>query len=197
MKSLPYLLVLLTGTFFAQQDLTTNYSPLKSKGELPAVFTQDIRDVIKQDITDLNNKKDKDSYLKSSFLTASNYQIQRIVRSGNTLVNDEITVYLNKIADVILQDNPTLRKQLNIFTLKSHVVNAYSFDKGYIFVDIGLIAQAETESQLAYILCHEISHYTKQHHINSYVHNALIDRSNYNGNNENTLIEKCQYSKEN
>lgn len=197
MKKLRYLFVLLAGGLFAQQDLKTNFIPLKSTGQLPDIFTQNIRNVIKQDITDLNSKKEKDAHLKSSFLTASNYHIQKIVRSGNTLVNDEITVYLNKIADVILQDNPTLRNQLHIFTLKSPVVNAYSFDKGYIFVDIGLIAQAETESQLAYILCHEISHYTKQHHINSYLHNALIDRNNYNGDRESKLIEKCQYSKEN
>ncbi len=182
----------------AQQDLKKNYSPLKSKGELPSVFTQDIRNVIKQDITELKNKQEKNKGLKSTFLTASNYQIERIVRSGNTLINDEVTAYLNKITDIILKDNPTLRKQLNVFTLKSSVVNAYSFDKGYIFIDIGLIAQAETEAQLAFIICHEICHYTKQHHINSYVKNAEIDSKNYYGQSkEDRIIEKCQYSKEN
>jgi len=197
MKHLTHLFLIFSFICTAQQDLKTNYTPLKSKGELPAVFTQNIRNVIKQDITELKNKKETDRGLKSTFLTASNYQIERIVRSGNTLINDEITAYLNKITDIILKDNPTLRKQLNVFTLKSPVVNAYSFDKGYIFIDIGLIAQAETEAQLAFIICHEISHYTKQHHINSYVKNAEIDQRNYNGHNEDRLIEKCQYSKEN
>ncbi|MDI1354112.1 MAG: M48 family metallopeptidase [bacterium] len=152
--------------------------------------------MIKQDISTLKQNKDKDKGLKSTFLTASNYQIERILRSGNALVNDEITTYLNEITDVILKDNPTLRKQLNVFTLKSSVVNAYSYDKGYIFIDIGLIAQLESEAQLAYILCHEISHYTKQHHINSFVINDKIDRERYDGNNESKFIEKCQYSKE-
>jgi len=197
MKKINFLFLLVTIICKGQQDLKTNYSPLKSTGQLPAVFTQDIRKVIKQDITDLKNKKESDKWLKSTFLTASNYQIERIVRSGNTLINDEITAYLNKIVDVVLKDNPSLRKQLNVFTLKSSVVNAYSFDKGYIFIDIGLIAQAETEAQLAYIICHEISHYTKQHHINSYVKNAEIDRHGYGSSNEERIIEKCQYSKEN
>ena len=198
MKKLALILVLMYVAGNAQQDLKKNYAPLKSKGELPAVFTQNIRNVIKQDITDLKNKKETDRGLKSTFLTASNYQIERIVRSGNTLINDEVTAYLNKITDVILKDNSALRKQLNVFTLKSSIVNAYSFDKGYIFIDIALIAQAETEAQLAFIICHEISHYTKQHHINSYVKNAEIDQKNYNGhNNEDKLVEKCQYSKEN
>lgn len=197
MKQLTHLFLVFSVICSAQQNLKKDYEPLKSKGELPAVFTQNIRNVIKQDITELKIKKETDKGLKSTFLTASNYQIERIVRSGNTLINDEVTAYLNKITDVILKDNPTLRKQLNVFTLKSSVVNAYSFDKGYIFIDIGLIAQAETEAQLAFIICHEISHYTKQHHINSYVKNAEIDQKNYNGHSEDRLIEKCQYSKEN
>lgn len=184
-------------TGFGQQDLKTNFTPLKSKGELPAVFTQDIRKVIKQDLTELKNKKESDRGLKSTFLTASNYQIEHIIRSGSTLINDEITAYLNKVTDVVLKDNMNLRKQLNVFTLKSSVVNAYSFDKGYVFIDIGLIAQAETEAQLAYIICHEITHYTRQHHINSYVKNAEIDQRLYDGRSKEELfIEKCQYSKE-
>ena len=196
MKKIFFLFLIVTVISKGQQDLKKNFAPLKSQGQLPAVFTQDIRNVIKQDITELKKKKESDKWLKSSFLTASNYQIERIVRSGNTLINDEITAYLNKIVDVILKDNQGLRKQLNVFTLKSSVVNAYSFDKGYVFIDIGLIAQAETEAQLAYIICHEICHYTKQHHINSYVKNAEIDRHSYGYNNEERIIEKCQYSKE-
>jgi hypothetical protein len=61
---------------------------------------------------------------------------------------------------------------------------------------MGLIAQAESEAQLAYILCHEISHYTKQHHINGFVLNDRIDQGRYDGNTEEKQIEKCQYSKE-
>lgn len=182
----------------AQQNLGKNYMPLKSSGKLPEVFTQNVQNVIKEDINELKKTQANNRGLKTHFLTASNYQIERIIRSGYTLINDEVTNYLNKITDVILKDNPGLRKQLHIFTLKSHVVNAYSFDKGYVFIDIGLIAQAETEAQLAYIICHEISHYTKQHHINSYVKNAEIDNRHYNRyNNEDRIIEKCQYSKEN
>jgi hypothetical protein len=181
----------------AQQDLKKNFIPLKSSGELPAAFTQDIRNVIKQDITELKNKHESNRGLKSTFLTASNYQIEKIIKSGNTLINDEITIYLNKLTDLILENNPKLRKQLHIFTLKSQVVNAYSYDKGYIFIDIGLIAQVETEAQLAYIICHEISHYTKQHHINSYIKNAEIDSKTYGYTREDRVVEKCQYSKEN
>lgn len=183
----------------AQQNLKENYSPLKSSGTLPDIFTQNIRTVIQKDITELNRKSEEnDKSIKRTYLTAANYEIEKIVKSGNTLINDEITTYVNKVADVILKNNPSLRNELHIYTLKSPIVNAYSYDKGYIFLDIGLIAQAETEAQLAYILCHEISHFTKKHNVNSYVKNEKIDNERYNGKtNEDKLIEKCQYSKEN
>jgi hypothetical protein len=180
----------------AQQNLKVNYTPLKSKGILPEIFTQNIRKIVGRDLSDLNSSKEKDKNIKSDYLTAINYEIERIVKSGNTLVNDEVTTYLNKIADVILANDTALRNKLHIFALKSFVVNAYSYDKGYIFIDLGLIAQAESEAQVAYTLCHEISHYTKQHNINSYVKNEKVDK-NYSGkSDEEKLIEKCQYSKD-
>ena len=188
--------VLIAGTSFSQQNLKENYSPLKSSGQLPDVFTQNIRNVIQNDISELNKKGENDKSLKSTYLTEANYEIEKIVKSGNALINDDVTNYLNKLADVILKNNKALRDELHIYTLKSPVVNAYSYDKGYIFIDIGLIAQVETEAQLAYILCHEISHYTKKHHINGYVQNKKLDRQNYDRNSEDKLIEKCQYSKE-
>lgn len=180
---------------FSQQDLTKNYTPLKSQGVLPDIFTDNIRNVIRKDISDLQKNKESDKGIKSDYLTAANYEIERIVKSGNTLINDEVTVFLNKVADVILEKDTALRNKLKIFSLKSFVVNAYSYDKGYTFIDLGLIAQAENEAQLAYTLCHEISHYVKKHNINEYVQNQKTDR-NYNGSDEDKLIEKCQYSKE-
>ncbi len=186
------LFILSAGLSFSQQDLKTNYSPLKSSGNLPDIFTQNIRRVIQNDITELNKQRDKDKSLKETYLTETNYEIEKIVKSGNTLINDEVTLYLNKVADIILKNNPGLRNELHIYTLKSPVVNAYSYDKGYIFIDIGLIAQVETEAQLAFILCYEISHYTKKHHVNGYVKNKKLDRQNYDRNSDEALIERCQ-----
>lgn len=197
MNKLAFLLLLSANACIAQQNLKENFTPLKSSGTLPDIFTQNIRNVIQSDITELNKQGDSDKMLKKVYLTQANYEIEKIVKSGNTLINDEVTNYLNKVADVVLKNNPTLRKELHIFTLKSAVVNAYSYDKGYVFLDIGLISQAETEAQLAYILCHEISHYTKKHNINGYVNDKKIDNRRYNGQDrEDKLIEKCQYSKE-
>ena len=182
---------------FSQQNLKENYTPIKSSGQLPAVFTQNVRDIISKDIEKLNQSNETDKKLKTTYIINTNYQIERIIRSGNVLLNDEITDYVNQVADIVLKDNPELRKQISIYTVKSPVVNAYSFDKGYIFINIGLLAQLESEAQLAFALCHEISHYLLKHQINGYIKDTKISKHDYDGKSyEDRLLEKCQFSKE-
>ncbi|HWY10736.1 MAG TPA: hypothetical protein VN026_05385, partial [Bacteroidia bacterium] len=135
-----FFLTIINSGLSAQQNLRENFTPLKSVGELPEIFTQNIRNVIKSEITELNKGKENDKALKTIYLTEANYEIEKIIKSGNTLINDEITKYLNKLKDVVLVNDPVLKSKLNVFTLKSTVVNAYSYDKGYVFFDVGLIA---------------------------------------------------------
>jgi len=181
----------------SQQDLTKNYSPLTSSGTLPKVFTENTREVVDQEIAALKKANDDKLDVKKVFVESNNYQIRRIIRSGNVLFNDEVTTYLNKVVDEILRDDPQLRSKINIYTFRSSVVNAYSFDKGYIFIDLGLIAQLETEAQLAFVLCHEIAHFTKQHSINSYIKKSDHDNEDDDRRSiQDRLVERTQYSKE-
>lgn len=193
---LPLFFCLFCACGFSQQNLKLDFKPLKSQGVLPEIFTKDIKETVAQEITDLNKTEDADKKIKSTYLLAANYEIEKKVKSGNTLINDEITLYINEIVDIILKDQPELRKKINVYSLKSPVVNAYCYDKGYLFVDVGLIAQVESEAQLAYVLCHEITHYVKQHNILGYIHNEKMEASVEGKTEEALLLEKCQYSKE-
>ncbi|MDF2453822.1 MAG: Peptidase family [Bacteroidota bacterium] len=186
-------LLILVFKIFPQQNLKENFSPLKSSGKLPAIFSENIRAVITKDIADIKKAGEKNADLKAQFVTSSNYQIEKIVKSGNSLINGEVSDYLNNIVDVIFKDDPGLRSKISVYAFKSEVVNAYSFDKGYVFVNLGLIAQAETEAQLAYLLCHEIQHYLKNHQINGFVNEQIIES---NSSFQNKVLDKCQYSKE-
>ncbi|MBC7695532.1 MAG: M48 family metalloprotease [Burkholderiales bacterium] len=181
---------------FSQQNLNLDFKPLKSQGILPEIFSRDMKETVAQEITELNKTEDLDKSLKSTYLTAANYEIEKKVKSGNALINDEVTIYINEIVDIILKDQPDLRKKINVFTLKSSVVNAYCYDKGYLFMDVGLIAHTKNEAQLAYVLCHEITHYVKQHNILGYIHNEKLESSVEGKTEEALLLEKCQYSKE-
>lgn len=119
--------------------------------------------------------------------------------SGRVLFNDPITAYLNQIADKLLQSNPKLRSEIRIYAVKSASVNAFTTNDGIVFVNLGLLSQMENESQIAYVLAHEIIHYQKKHAISGYVEAEKVTRGKgvYKELSfDDKILAKNSYSKE-
>lgn len=176
-----------------------NYQQIKSSGDLPRDFTKLTQQKVKEDINTLNDKSRGARKSKEQYMLEANYLIDELISSGKVLVNDPLGNYVNKVADKLLAHDPDLRSQVQIYVVKSPVVNAFTFDKGIIFVNVGLLAQLENEAQLAFILAHEITHYTHRHAINAYVEYDRIDqgRSSYRrASYEDRSTAKSSYSKE-
>jgi len=102
------------------------------------------------------------------FLEGTGYAIDELLHSGLVVYGDDISNYVSSIADKLLKDDKSLRSELRFYTLKLNVANAFSTDQGIIFVTTGLISQLSNEAQLAYILAHEISHYTEKHVVETF-----------------------------
>ena len=136
---------------------------------------------------------------KEDFLLASHYLNDAILNSGRVLFNDPVSSYLNDILDVILKDEPELRKQVRAYALRSTAVNAFATDNGVILVNLGLIARAESEAQLAFILSHELSHYTERHVLDAYLKNMDLfgGKGNYRDQGlEEKVLAMNLYSKD-
>lgn len=150
---------------FAQQDFNT-YQTLKSVGVIPEDFSAMTYSKIKEDIkknrTSLNGNKER------VFLEGIHYSIDELLHSGMVIYGDEITKYVNQIADKLLSKDASLRASLRIYTIKSNTTNAFSTDQGILFVTTGLISQLTSEAQLAFVLAHEISHYTEKHVVETF-----------------------------
>ena len=108
-------------------------------------------------------KKTRYKKQKKSFITESNYYIDELLLSGDVLFNDPVGTYVNKVMDSLLKDEPELRKQLEVYVVKSSIVNAITTSRGTILVYLGLIAKLHSEAELAYVLSHEIIHYKNKH----------------------------------
>jgi beta-barrel assembly-enhancing protease len=179
---------------YSQQNLKVDYKPLKSQGTLPEIFTKPLKETIAEEISSLNKIQDSNKSAKSDLFAVSNYSIQWQITSGNTLLNDEITDYLNGIVDIILKSQPEIRKKIHVYTSKSPVVNANTFYNGTIFVDLGLVAHAANEAQLAFVLGHEIAHYLRQHSVDAVVHDEQTESASEGKSSEDVFKEKCLYS---
>ncbi len=114
--------------------------------------------------------------IKEDYLRKSSYQINRLLRSGIIVFNDPVTRYVREVADYILRNDPELRDELRFFTARHSAVNAFSTDAGIIIFTTGLLAQLDDEAQLAYVIAHEIIHYTERHGITGYVEEQLISQ---------------------
>lgn len=150
------------------QDLN-DFSTLKSGGEIPKDFTTRSSEKVDGAV---QNNKDKD--LDKDFFVNTRYYIDELLLSGQILFNEPLSNYVQKVAKYTLRQDKKLFKELRFYVLKSTAVNAFSTDQGIIIFTTGLLSQLENEAQLAFIIAHEISHYTETH-----VRDGYVERQNY------------------
>lgn len=168
------LILFQTNVFSQQQNLEVDYKPLICSGEVPQYFkisTYDklkvLTNLYKDDTEVLVRKKEKREV--TNFLLHASYLVDQELLSGRVLFGDPITNYVNDIADKLLKDKPTIRKKLRFYTLRSSSVNAATTPDGTILINTGLIAYTQNEAQLAFIIAHEINHFTQKHSIEASV----------------------------
>lgn len=170
-KYIGILIVCLFAKNAAKAQNFNDYKNLKNSSNLPAEFNSNTVDVYNQNVINEQAKNDKKINIKDQkeFLLESNYAVAGLIKSGWLLFDSPLNDYLNKIADQLLASNPTVRNQIKIYIVQSPVVNAFTFNDGKVFVNMGLIAAVKSEAQLAFILAHEISHFTKSHSLNIFI----------------------------
>jgi len=91
--------------------------------------------------------------------------VMRNIRNSGAYLNDpEVTGYLNELGNRLVTAIPGAPFDFEFFAINDPAINAFALPGGFIGVHTGLILLAQTESELASVLGHEITHVT-QHHI--------------------------------
>jgi predicted Zn-dependent protease len=78
------------------------------------------------------------------------------------LEDPEVADYLAGLGERLSQAMGT-RHDFEFFVMRDHTINAFALPGGFVGVHTGLISAAETESELASVLAHEIAHVTQRH----------------------------------
>jgi beta-barrel assembly-enhancing protease len=76
----------------------------------------------------------------------------------------EIIDYLQQLGYRLVAASNDTRQDFEFFLMRDNTVNAFALPGGFVGVHSGLITTAQTESELASVLGHEIAHVT-QHHL--------------------------------
>ncbi len=91
--------------------------------------------------------------------------VMREIRlSGGYLSDPEVNGYLNELGNRLVTAIPGAPFDFEFFAVADPSINAFALPGGFIGVNTGLILLTQSESELASVLAHEISHVT-QHHI--------------------------------
>ena len=84
-------------------------------------------------------------------------------RDAAYLDDPEIEEYVNRLGHRLagVSNNPT--QDFDFFVVRDPTLNAFALPGGYIGVHTGLLLAAQTESEFASVLGHEIAHVTQRH----------------------------------
>lgn len=88
----------------------------------------------------------------------------RQIRALAPMVNDPVLdEYLRDIGSRMVREADGVRFPFTFFWINQKDINAFAFFGGYIGIHTGLIAEAQTESELAAVIAHEIAHVSQRH----------------------------------
>ncbi len=91
--------------------------------------------------------------------------VMRQIRADPAYLDDaEVSDYLNSVGYRLVGSSPDPAGPFEFFCVLDNSVNAFALPGGFVGVHSGLLLMAQSESELASVLSHEIAHVT-QHHI--------------------------------
>ena len=88
--------------------------------------------------------------------------MRELRRLAPVVTDDEVEDYIQEVGNS-LSKFANYDQNFHFFMLESPVINAFAVPGGVVAVHTGLLLDTETESELASVLGHEISHVTQRH----------------------------------
>ena len=87
---------------------------------------------------------------------------QEVEREAKIIDDPIIAEYVNRVGQNLVR-NSDAKVPFTIKVLDSEEVNAFALPGGFFFVNSGLILKADSESELAGVMAHEIAHVAARH----------------------------------
>lgn len=87
----------------------------------------------------------------------------------------ELIDYLNRLGDRLLEVSDDADKDYQFYLIDSNAINAFAVPGGHIALHTAILTKAESESEVASVIGHEISHVT-QRHIARRIESSRYDR---------------------
>ncbi len=100
--------------------------------------------------------EEKAKLLGRSFIRQSRFRTPYIS-------DPELVDYISRLGNRLLDVSTDAGKEYNFYLIDNDQINAFAVPGGYIALHKAILTKAETESELASVVAHEIAHVTQQH----------------------------------
>lgn len=91
-------------------------------------------------------------------------QIMREIRRDADYIDDpEITAYVQSVGYRLVAVSTDARQEFTFFVIRDRTINAFAMPGGFIGVHSGLLVNAQSESEFAGVMAHEVAHVTQRH----------------------------------
>ncbi len=97
----------------------------------------------------------------------------QIDKSAKILTDPVINEYVNRVAQNLAR-NSDLKVPLTVKVIDSPGINAVALPGGFLYVNSGLILEADGESQIAGVIGHEIAHVAARHWASTMTKNQIL-----------------------
>ncbi len=172
----------------------TNYSALAAGTEFPKDYAID---VLASSETYAASNSVLDKKVAKKYFNEVFYIKKQIFDAGEVYLPNALSLYVDSLASALLVSEPGLRSQIKIYLTRYNSTNAFCLADGSIFVNIGLLKVLDNESELAFVLAHEMGHYSLQHSIKDFSKTIAINEKENNTNNSfNSTFRKLRFSRE-
>lgn len=88
----------------------------------------------------------------------------RMLRNQAPIVNDPVlNEYIDSLGHRLVANADDVKTPFTFFMIRDRNINAFAFFGGYVALHSGLFLHAQSESELASVVAHEIAHVTQRH----------------------------------
>lgn len=89
--------------------------------------------------------------------------MREIRRDPGYLDDAEVADYANSLGGRLIARSDAVRQEFEFFVIRDPQINAFALPGGFIGINSGLLLAAQSESEVAGVLGHEIAHVTQRH----------------------------------
>lgn len=160
-RFLPFVLVCFL-SFETHAQFEKTFEPLAFYNEEDEELIKALRQQLRDQLATLPSKTPLDNQVRDRYIKITNYLISRVKKKG--IVKDELLQeFVESVFNDLVSNTPLKSNPRRVLVAAIPYGNAMCMGEGTFFVTTGLLARIDNESQLAFVLAHEIAHYELGH----------------------------------